>query len=79
MAGDPLTLAIKRHQALRGGTQDGRISPAQTNQNYDWMIKSLSNNISNYLSSLWPHIDKHPKCPATLKPIVQFCVGPHPG
>lgn len=73
---DPLTLAIKRHQAMRGGTQDSRISPMQANQGYNWMISALSNNISNYLATQWPRIDRHAKCPPALKPVILACVGP---
>ena len=73
---DPLTIAIKLHQKQRGGTQDGRISPAQQTITYEWMILSLSNNTSNYVGQIWPRIDLHPKCPATLKAIVLKCVEP---
>lgn len=73
--GDPLTLAIKRHQALRGGTQDGRVSPMQANQGYNWIISSLSNNISNYLMQQWPRIDQHAKCPPALRPVILACLG----
>jgi hypothetical protein len=79
LASDPLTIAIKRHQQIRGGTQDGKVSPMQANQGYNWIISALSNNISNYLPSMWPQIDKHTKCPPALKAAILKCFAPHPG
>ena len=78
-ASDALTLAIKRHQQLRGGVQDGKVSPMPPNQGYNWIIAALSNNMSNYLSSVWPHIDKHAKCPPAVKALVMSTFTPHPG
>jgi hypothetical protein len=71
---DPLTIAVKRHQQLRGGEQDGRISPVQQNITYDWMMLSLSNNASNSIGQMWPRLDLHPSCPAALKAAVMKCV-----
>jgi hypothetical protein len=51
----------------------------QANQGYNWIISALSNNISNYLPSMWPQIDKHTKCPPALKAAILKCFAPHPG
>lgn len=69
---DPLTIAIKAHQKFRGGTQDGVISVMNNaNAVYDgihsWMIVALNNNIRDALGTNWPHLGRHPKCPAHLK------------
>jgi hypothetical protein len=71
---DPLTIAIKYHQKLRGGTQDGHVSSIKntTNGGYysgniAWMLLALTNNIADALGDHWPRLDKHPQCPAALK------------
>jgi hypothetical protein len=69
---DPLTVAIKAHQKFRGGTQDGVISVMHNASGiYDgvhsWMIASLNNNIKDVLGTNWPHLGRHPQCPAPLK------------
>jgi hypothetical protein len=73
---DPLTVAIRHHQKTRGGMADGRISPAQHTITYDWMILALSNNVSNHLTSIWPRIDRHPKCTPPLAEAVLKCLAP---
>jgi len=75
---DPLTLAIKAHQAERGGTQDGHVSvmPPGTSLSYDgkhsYMILALVNNILDITKDDFPRIDKHPSCPQILKQRVRM-------
>lgn len=71
-ANDPLTLAIKRHQQKRGGTQDGHVSSIKsTAGTYDgahtWMLSALNNNILDALGTAWPRIGRHAKATAALK------------
>ena len=80
-ANDPLTLAIKRHQQKRGGTQDGKVSPIQSaSGTYDsthiWILVALSNNIKDVMGSNWPHLDRHPKCPAALAAVSKKAFAP---
>ncbi len=68
-ASDPLTIAIKHHEKRRGGTQDGKVSPIKSGTGaYDsqhiWIVLALSNNIKTALGANWPHLDRHPLCPA---------------
>ncbi len=74
-ANDPLSIAIRTHQKLKGGTQDGRVSPVQNSTgSYDgenlWMIQGLDNCMLDVLKSAWPRLDKHPKCPGALRAVV---------
>lgn len=70
-AGDPLTIAIREHQKVRGGTQDGHISsvPA-TNEFYDpkhgFQIVALTNLMFDLMPADFPRIDKHTQCPPVL-------------
>jgi hypothetical protein len=71
-ANDPLTVAIKAHQASRGGIQDGHVSVAAGSLSYDggkhsFQIVALNNAIRDVLVKDFPRLDKHPKCPAALK------------
>jgi len=73
-ANDPLTLAIKAHQADRGGTQDGHVSkmpPSGTILAYDavhsFMLITLVNNIFDMMPNDFPRLDHHPQCPAALR------------
>ncbi len=67
---DPLTLAIKAHQRVRGGTQDGRVSPFTSASGYyseqTWMIISLIGRMMNYCPNIYPRLDKGPMCPPAL-------------
>lgn len=76
---DPLTLAIKAHQADRGGVQDGHVSkvPPGAALSYDggkhsYMILALVNNILDITKNDFPRIDKHPNCPPVLKERVRL-------
>lgn len=80
--GDPLSLAIRRHQALRGGTQDGHISVMKgPNLNYGaadgphiFQLVSMINHIRDFTRGQYPRIDRHPKCPPALGARVRdFC------
>lgn len=74
-ANDPLTIAIKAHQASRGGTQDGRVSPIQNaSGSYGekaWMIVPLVNNIKDVNRQVWPNIQKAHKCPSGLAAVAE--------
>lgn len=70
---DPLTLAIKRHQASRGGTQDGHVSVmtgtmmyADGSGNHTFQLVALMNNIRDFTVGLYPRIDRHARCPPAL-------------
>lgn len=70
---DPLTVAIKRHQAIRGGTQDGHVSVMTGNLTYvdstgphSFQLAALINNIRDFTKPIYPRIDKHAKCPPLL-------------
>jgi hypothetical protein len=70
---DPLTLAIKRHQASRGGTQDGHVSVmtgammyADGSGKHTFQLVALMNNIRDFTVGLYPRIDRHARCPAAL-------------
>ena len=74
--GENLSVAIRLHQKLRGGAQDGVISPATNTQgtyapHLFWMIISLDHNIADIVKENWPHLDQHPKCPAALAEAVK--------
>jgi hypothetical protein len=73
---ESLSVAIRMHQKLRGGVQDGVISPVQnTSGHYTpqlfWMIISLQQNLADSMAASWPHLDKHPKCPTQLSAIAR--------
>lgn len=76
---DPLTLAIKLHQAHRGGTQDGCVSALHLGQapSYDgahsFMLIPLQNNIRDMMPADYPRLDKHSACPPALRAAVQLC------
>ncbi len=64
--GADLEKVIIGHQKLRGGTQDGYISPEKpgfAGERYDgkttWMITALNNNILDVCKEIWPRLDKH--------------------
>lgn len=68
---DPLTIAIKLHERLIGGTQDGHVSVLRVaGLSYYGthlpMLARLQNDIRAFLKGDFPRIDKHPKCPAEL-------------
>jgi hypothetical protein len=72
---DPLTLAIKTDERTRGGTQDGHISVIHGNVSYDgshiFLLARLVNNISLFAETVFPRIDKHPRCPPQLAAAVR--------
>lgn len=80
--GDPLSLAIRRHQALRGGTQDGHVSSMKTTTlsygagdgPHFFQLVSMINHIRDFTRGQYPRIDRHPKCPPLLQAKVKnFC------
>jgi hypothetical protein len=73
-ASDPLTVAIKLHQKLRGGVQDGKVSPVQPSISYNWMLITLDASMQRTLGQYWPRLDLHPNCPAALRAAVIACM-----
>lgn len=66
---EPLSLAIRAHQRERGGTQDGRVSPAQASGSFgeaSWMILGLDYRIWSLYPNQYPRLDECPACPPAL-------------
>jgi hypothetical protein len=67
---DPLTVAIKAHQKVVGGPQDGHVSTIKGELRYDadhlFMLAAMMNFIRAMMGREFPRIDKHPKCPPAL-------------
>jgi len=76
---DPLTVAIKIHQKITGGPQDGHVSVMKGNIRYDsdhlFMLVGLNNDIRAMMGSSFPRIDTHPKCPPALAASVRRTFG----
>ena len=75
--------AIRTHQRLRGGTQDGKVSVAKaTNFNrgvYDkqhtWMVFPLNNTMIDMAPNIYPRIDLHPQSgPAVTQVVRKICL-----
>lgn len=72
---DPLTVAIIQHQKIRGGTQDGHVSPMHGKTQFygasdgphSFMLTILVNNMRALMGPDFPRIDRHPKCPLGLR------------
>lgn len=68
---DPLSIAIKTLQKVKGGIQDGRISSIKSSsgmyaEDHTWLLVPLNNNMSDALGVDWPLLDRHPKCTLEL-------------
>lgn len=67
---DPLTLAIRAHQRIRGGVQDGKVSPCNSPSgsygDKTWLILGLCGRIRAKYPDIWPRIDRCPNCPPAL-------------
>lgn len=78
-ATDPLSIAIKVDQKVRGGTQDGHVSVIRGQGAYDsvhfFQLVRLVNHLRLLVASDWPRIDKHPKCPSALAASVKRTFG----
>lgn len=79
---DPLTIAIRTHQAARGGTQDGHVSVMNANLTYidghasrSFQLAPLVNSIRFVTAGDYPRIDRHPMCPSLLKAAVLSACG----
>lgn len=76
---DPLTVAIKIHQKIMGGPQDGHVSVMKGDIRYDadhlFMLVGLINDIRAMMGSNFPRIDTHPKCPPALAASVRRTFG----
>ena len=73
---DPLTLAIRGHQTIRGGVQDGHVS-VLTNLaglTYDgehtFMMIALNTQMRHRLVGYFPRLDGHPRCPPLVRAAV---------
>ena len=80
---DTLAEAIRTHQRLRGGTQDGRVSVAKANNfnrgQYDgqhvWMIFPLNNSMIDMAADIYPRIDLHPQSgPSVSAAVRKICL-----
>jgi hypothetical protein len=67
---DPLTLAIKAHQRIHGGTQDGRISPLAGQSGWygggTYLMIALTGRMMEFRPEIYPRLDKYPSCPPAL-------------
>jgi hypothetical protein len=81
--GNDLAEAIRTHQRLRGGTQDGRVSVARDNKfnrgQYDgqhvWMVFPLNNSMIDMAPTLYPRVDLHPQSgPAMSSTVRRICL-----
>ena len=71
---DLLVRIIRNHQRVRGGTQDGKVSPITTTTgiylekgSHVYMLVILNNNLLDGMPFLYPRVDQHPDCPINLK------------
>jgi hypothetical protein len=80
---DALAAAIRIHQSLRGGTQDGRVSVARDNNfnkgAYDgkhiWMVFPLNNSMIDMAPDIYPRIDLHLRSgPAVTATVRKICL-----
>jgi len=77
--GPDLDEAIRAHQAIRGGTQDGHISAVPASgaltmsygPNQGWMMIALTNTIYDFMPDVFPRLDREPKCGPRLRESVQ--------
>ena len=78
-----LAEAIRTHQRLRGGTQDGKVSVARDNRfnrgQYDgqhtWMVFPLNNSMIDMAPNIYPRIDLHPQSgPAVSAAVRRICL-----
>lgn len=71
--GDPLTVAIRLHQAKRGGVQDGHVSSVrgktggytQGTETRTFMLNTLYVACYKVLKR-FPRLDHHPRCPTLV-------------
>ncbi len=80
---DALAEAIRAHQRLRGGTQDGRVSVAKSNNfnrglydnQHSWMVFPLNNSMIDMAPEIYPRIDLHPRSgPAVTQTVRRLCL-----
>lgn len=63
---------IVEHEKVRGGTQDGKITPArghitEYDANHSWIIVKLSKNISFVFPGIFPRLDLIENCGPELR------------
>src|SRR5262245_39631378 len=73
---DPLVKAIRAHQKIRRGPQDGHVSKLPSDaagfgSGLTFMLVAIMNNIFDVTANDFPRIDRHPQCPASVKVAVQ--------
>jgi hypothetical protein len=74
-----LAEAIRTHERLRGGAQDGKVSVAKANdfnrgrydREHSWLVFPLNNNLIDMAGNLYPRLDLHPQCGPALKAVVR--------
>lgn len=69
---DPLSVVIRMHQKLRGGTQDGVVSSIKSSSGVyaastTWMLVPLNNHIFDVMGANWPRLSRHAQCPSALR------------
>jgi hypothetical protein len=78
-----LAEAIRGHQRLRGGTQDGKISVAKANNfnrgiydgQHTWMAFPLNNTMIDMAPNIYPRIDLHLQSgPAVTETVRKICL-----
>ena len=80
---DPLTIAIRLHERLIGGTQDGHVSVLRAGGLSYYgthlpLLARLQNDMRAFLKDDFPRIDRHSKCPVQLATSVRRSfVGPY--
>ncbi len=69
--GPDLDATIRHHLIVRGGIQDGCISPITNSSiNYRvniWVIAELGLKIQQFMPENFPRLDKHPQCGPALR------------
>lgn len=70
-ASETLSQCIVRHQQLRGGVVDGKVSPMNNatgsyGPGASWMLIPLNLHMAVQVKDLWPRITDHPSVPPAL-------------
>lgn len=74
---DPLSIAIREHQAQFGKTRDGIVSPLPPGLSMSYgggvyrTFAYLLANISDEMGDNWPMLHRHPQCPPQVRSFVK--------
>lgn len=75
---DPLIRAIRAHQKVRGGPQDGHVSVmtgggiyASGDGPHTFIIVALNNNLVDLVPDGFPRLDQHAACPPDVRDAVR--------